>query len=119
MPPTPAVRSPTSRLDRRVRVVLVLLLGEDEVASWPLAGWDRPDLSVVDQLARLQLAAHRLGCSIRLRGPCRELLQLLDLVGLGETVPCVAGLGLQSGGEAEDGEQVGVEEVVMPDDPLS
>lgn len=121
MPPTHAVRSPTSRLDRHVRVVVVVLLvrGDADVASWPLTGWGRPDLSVVDELARLQLAARRLGCSIRLRGSRRELLELLDLVGLGEVVPGASSLRLEAGGEAEDREQVGVDEVVVPDDPLS
>jgi hypothetical protein len=79
-----------------------------------LAGWDCPDLAVVEELARLQLAARRLGCSVRLRGACVELFGLLDLLGLSE----VAGLCREVGGEAEGGEQVGVEEVVMPDDPV-
>jgi hypothetical protein len=37
---------------------------------------------LVDGLARLQLSALRLGCSVRLRGACPELRGLLDLVGL-------------------------------------
>jgi ABC-type transporter Mla MlaB component len=50
--------------------------------SWLLARWCRPDLALVDQLARLQLHARRLGCSIRLRGADAELVELLALVGL-------------------------------------
>ncbi len=96
----------------------MLVRGDGEVASWPLAGWDCPDLAVVDELARLQLAARRLDCSIRLRGACVELLGLLDLVGLGEVVSGSASLCREVGGEAEGGEQPGVEEVVMPDDPV-
>jgi hypothetical protein len=69
-----------------------------------------PDLGVVDGLARLQLVARRLGCSIRLRGSV-ELAELLDLVGLD--------LGLEVVGEAEGGEEVGVEEAVEPGDPLA
>jgi hypothetical protein len=96
---------------------MVLLICDDvEVACWPLAGWDRPDLAVVDHLARWQLAARRLGCSIRLRGTCVELVELLDLVGLSEVVTGVARR--QTGGQAEGGEQGGVQEVVMPDDPV-
>ncbi|MGH3799176.1 MAG: hypothetical protein ACRDTD_03410 [Pseudonocardiaceae bacterium] len=98
---------------------MVLVRGDAEVASWPLAGWDRPGLAVVDELARWQLVARRLGCSIRLRGTCVELWELLDLLGLGEVVSGVAGLCREAGGQAEGGEQVGVEEVVMPDDPVS
>lgn len=41
-----------------------------------------PDLGLVHSLARLQLEARRLGCSVRLRDPCPELCELLELVGL-------------------------------------
>jgi hypothetical protein len=99
--------------------LVVLVCGDVEVASWPLAGLDRADLAVVNELARLQLAARRLGCSIRLRAACTELCELLDLVGLGELGPDTAALGRQSSGEAEGSEQLGVEDVVMPDDPVA
>ncbi len=72
--------------------MVVLVCGDAEVASWPLVGWDRPDLAVVDELARWQLAARRQGCSIRLRAACVELLELLDLLGLSEVVTGTAGL---------------------------
>lgn len=98
-----------------VGAVVVLVRGDAELASWPLPRGDRPDLAVVDQLARWQLGARRLGCSIRLRDACPRLVELLDLVGLGELV---SGLGLETRGQAEGGEQRGVEEVVMPDDPV-
>ena len=96
---------------------VVLVCGDTEVASWPLAA--RADLAVVDELARWQLIARRLGCSIRLCGACVELVELLDLLGLGDVVCGTAGLRREAGGEAEGGEQVGVEEVVMPDDPVA
>jgi hypothetical protein len=96
---------------------VVLLLGGAEVASWPLAGSGRPDLAVVDELARLQLLVRRAGCSIRLRDACVDLLALLDLVGLSDVLPHAALR--QAGGEAEGSEQVGVEEVVVPDDPVA
>jgi hypothetical protein len=102
-----------------VGAVLVLVRGDVELASWPLAQWDCADLAVVDQLARWQLAARRLGCLIRLRGACPELVELLDLVGLGELVSPSPGLRFQTRGQAEGGEQRGVEEVVMPDDPVA
>ncbi len=73
-------------------------------------------MSVVDALARLQLAARRLGCAIRLRDASCPLTELLDLAGLcGE----VCGLVVEVGRQAEHGEQVGVEEVVVADDPLA
>ena len=71
--------------------------------------FERPDLGTVNALARLQLAAKRLGWTVRLRNPTVELSALLDFLGLSDAV---AGLPLEPGGEPEGGEQVGVEEVV-------
>jgi hypothetical protein len=99
-----------------VGAVVVLVRGGAELASWPLAQGEYLDLAVVERLARWQLAARRLGCSIQLRGACAQLAGLLDLVGLGELV---TGLRLEMGGQAEGGEQRGVEEIVMPDDPIT
>ena len=45
-----------------------------------------PDLPLVDALARLQLAARRLGWEVRLVDPCPHLCQLLHLVGLADVV---------------------------------
>jgi ABC-type transporter Mla MlaB component len=41
------------------------------------------DAVAVDALARLALAARRGGCEVRLRGASRELLGLVELIGLG------------------------------------
>ena len=89
----------------------VLVLGPcgREVARWPLEGRGAPDLATVDVLARLALAARRRRCSMRLVGAAPELLVLVDLVGLR----------LQVVGEAEGGEDAGVEEAVLPDDPVT
>ncbi len=89
--------------------IVVVGLGGIEVTTWTLPVVAQPDLGVIDELARLQLAARRLGYTIRLRNACAGLSELLDL----------AGLRLEMQGEAEGGEQVGVEEVVMPDDPVA
>lgn len=93
----------------------MLLRGRVEVARWPLAAVASrpgPDLGVVGRLARLQLAALRMGCTIEVRNAGAELVGLLDLVGL-------AGLLGEVGRQAEEGEQVRVEEVVMPDDTVA
>ena len=66
---------------------MVLLRDGEEVGSWPLLCAGAPDLGVVDELARLQLAARRQGCSIRLRRAGPELVALLALAGLGDVVP--------------------------------
>src|SRR5918997_2194233 len=108
--------SATCRRRRSVRredtgTMVVLVRGDVELASWPLTSRDRPGLAVVDELARLQLAARRRGCSIRLRDGCVELLELLDLFGLAEVVRSTADLTERTkdmsitfpGGSGEDG----------------
>lgn len=117
----------TSAVDsRRTRVsgpdvvaVVVLTCGAIEVTSWPLTVRGSVDVSLVDDVARLHLAARRLGCTVRLRHACPELSELLELAGLAKIEAGGSELGLQARGKAESGEQVGVEEVVMPDDPIA
>jgi STAS domain len=73
------------------------------------------DAAAVDGLARLRLAARRLGCELRVRRASAELRQLLAFVGLAEVV-----LGVEVRREPEDREQrVGVEEERELDDPGS
>ncbi len=102
-------------------VVAVVVLTRDgvEIASWPLGLCGPVDLAVVDDLARLQLAARRLGCSVKLRDACGELTALLAFLGLARAVAGATGAVLQVVGEPERGEQRGVEEVVVPDDPVA
>ena len=45
-----------------------------------------PDVVTVDALARLQLAARRRGCSVRLRGASEALLELVELMGLSHVI---------------------------------
>jgi hypothetical protein len=45
-----------------------------------------PDAVTVEALARLQLIAHRNGCTIRLRNASAELLEVVALMGLGDTL---------------------------------
>lgn len=97
--------------------MVVLVQGGAEVASWPLPRPDRTDLAVADDLARLHLAARRFGLHVRLRDAWFELAELLELIGLRDVVIEV-GLG-EVIGEAERGEQGGVEEIVVPDDPVA
>jgi ABC-type transporter Mla MlaB component len=46
-----------------------------------------PDAVTVDALARLQLAAHRRACQVRLRGASPELLRLVAFMGLRDVLP--------------------------------
>lgn len=49
-------------------------------------GTARPDLSIVDQIARLALAASRAGGKLVIDAMCDELVELFDLAGLGVEV---------------------------------
>jgi ABC-type transporter Mla MlaB component len=46
-----------------------------------------PDAVTVDALARLQLAAQRQGCQVRLRNASDDLLELVDFMGLRDVLP--------------------------------
>ena len=45
------------------------------------------DAVTVDALARLQLAARRRGCQVRLRRPSQELRELVAFMGLRDVLP--------------------------------
>lgn len=99
-------------------VTVVLVRAGAAVAAWPLAGSARPDLALVDHLARLVTAARQLGYEVRVRDGTGRLSPLLDLLGLAGAVP-VGGPSVDAVGQAEGGEEPGVEEVVVPDDPVA
>jgi hypothetical protein len=86
---------------------VVLLRDGDEVSRWAVDG--PADLDTVDALARVVLTARRLGCAIRLQDADADLVGLLVLVGLAREVV----------GQPEHGEELGPEEVVVPDDPVA
>lgn len=69
---------------------MVLLRGGTELTSWPLPGGATSGLGAVDEVARLHLAARRLGCAIVLRAAAAELCELLELAGLGALVGAAA-----------------------------
>jgi hypothetical protein len=93
--------------------------GDIEVVHWPVTTAGGGELAVVDALARLQRAARRFGCALRLRGGEDALLGLIDLVGLRNVLTGPAPSACECAREAEDLEQLRVEEVVVPDDPLA
>jgi ABC-type transporter Mla MlaB component len=63
------------------RVCALLRETGAELAHCDVAGVD-PDAVTVEALARLQLAARRAGCTVRLRNPSSELRRLVDFMGL-------------------------------------
>jgi ABC-type transporter Mla MlaB component len=68
------------------RICTLLETGEVSVAHCDVSGVD-PDAVTVDALARLQLAARRHGCQVRLRNASAELLELLSFMGLSDVLP--------------------------------
>jgi ABC-type transporter Mla MlaB component len=84
-----SIRGPIARTDlpglcERVR----RLLGSTgaSVALCDVAGVE-PDAVTVDALARLQLAAKRFGCQVRLRRASAQLLELVAFLGLADVLP--------------------------------
>ena len=59
---------------------------------------DHPDAAAVDAICRIKLVASRLGWRLRLQNASPELIELLDLCGLGGVVPAPAHLSCRVGG---------------------
>ena len=68
------------------RVCALLAQGGDGVAHCDVSGVE-VDAVTVDALARLQLAARRQGCRVRLRNASGELRELVELMGLSDVLP--------------------------------
>jgi ABC-type transporter Mla MlaB component len=68
------------------RVCALLQASGATVARCDVASVD-PDAATVDALARLQLAAKRTGCQVRLRGASAELRELVAFMGLADVLP--------------------------------
>jgi hypothetical protein len=90
-PPTVAfaIRGPIARADLPGlcdRVCTLLGGSGGGVLLCEVAGVE-PDAVTVDALARLQLAAGRLGCQVRLRHASAELLDLVAFMGLANVLP--------------------------------
>jgi ABC-type transporter Mla MlaB component len=84
-----AIRGPIERNDLPglcERVCALLELGGADVAICDVRGIE-PDAVTADALARLQLAAGRRGCQVRLRSASTELLDLLAFMGLSDVLP--------------------------------
>jgi ABC-type transporter Mla MlaB component len=84
-----AIRGPIERTDLPglcERVCGLLALSGADVILCDAHGVE-PDAVTADALARLQLAAGRRGCQVRLRGASTELLDLLGFMGLSDVLP--------------------------------
>jgi ABC-type transporter Mla MlaB component len=83
-----SVRGPIARADLPglcERICGLLSSASAETATCNVAGLPT-DAVTVDALARLQLAARRTGCSIRLRNASPELCELVAFMGLADVV---------------------------------
>ena len=89
-------------------MLLVVDADTDEIVARVDA--ERPDLALLDWLARMQLAARRRGGRLRLRNVSDELRCLLELVGLADV------LAVEPRRQPELGEQLGVQEMMQPRD---
>ncbi len=84
-----AITGPITRTDLPGlcrRVCALLERGDAGVALCDVSGID-PDAVTVDALARLQLAAQRRGCQVRLRHASTELIGLVAFMGLRDVLP--------------------------------
>ncbi len=84
-----AMGGPIARADLRGLCDRVRALFERSGAAVALCDVSgiEADAITIDALARLQLAAQRHGCQVRLRRPSRELLELLAFMGLHDVLP--------------------------------
>jgi ABC-type transporter Mla MlaB component len=90
---SPIPRAAVPGLCRRVHRLLCTR-GADMVTC-DVAALEKPDVTAIDALARLQLTARRLGRSIRLRNAPVMLRDLLNLTGLCDELPLSGGLPLE------------------------
>ena len=84
-----AIRGPIARSDLPGlcdRVCALFEQDRPEVAYCDVRGVE-PDAVTVDALARLQLAARRRGCQVRLRNASAPLLELVAFMGLTDVLP--------------------------------
>jgi ABC-type transporter Mla MlaB component len=84
-----AITGPIARADLPGlcgRVCALLERSDADVALCDVSGID-PDAVTVDALARLQLAAQRRGCQVRLRHASKELIGLVAFMGLRDVLP--------------------------------
>ena len=84
-----AIEGPIARADLPglcERVCALLERSRADVALCDVSGID-PDAVTVDALARLQLAARRHGCQVRLRHASEGLLDVVAFMGLRDVLP--------------------------------
>ena len=113
------IRGPLGPMDVHglcARLCASLVSAPAEVALCDVDELVEPDLLTIDALARLQLAARRMGSTVRLRAVPRDLHALLVCVGLDDVIP-PARLRVETRRQPEQREEpLGVEEEGELDD---
>ena len=74
-----------------------------------------PDATTLDALARMELTARRYGTTIHFENACPRLVDLLDLIGLGDALAARSSV-VAVDRQPEEREQLGVDEEVHPRD---
>lgn len=97
--------------------LLRLLDVGDGTVVCDVGGVTSADTTTIEALARLQLTAKRRGGAVTLRGASSQLACLLALAGLSDVLPVDPLSALRVRREAEQREELGVEEVRDADDP--
>jgi hypothetical protein len=94
----------------------------EELPSWrplvvacDMSTFTKPDEVTLDTLARLQLAARRLGATIRIHNACPLLVDLIEIAGLADVLVVVES-GVEVEGETEQREELWVDEEVLRGD---
>jgi ABC-type transporter Mla MlaB component len=87
-----SIRGPIARADLAGLCGRVCaMLGKRGSVAWCDVAGVVPDAVCVDALARLQLAARRRGCCVRLENASEPLLALVELMGLTHVLPADSG----------------------------
>jgi hypothetical protein len=96
---------------------LLVFRRDGALVAWlPTSVPDDIDLAVIDRLARLALEARRAGARLEVVGLDGAALELVELAGLGAVLRPAAERSVEVLGQADVGEQRGVQEVVEADD---
>ena len=74
-----------------------------------------PELAAIERLAELQLAARRLGTTVRLHNATPALVELIELSGLADVFE-IADSSVEVDGQIEQREQRRVDEEIHPGD---
>jgi ABC-type transporter Mla MlaB component len=102
------------------RVCELLAANDAELIVCDVAAVLDPDVAAVDALARLCLAARRLGRRVRVRNASAEFEELLAFMGLRDVLPGRASLRLETSRQAEQREErLGLQEERELPDPIA